>query len=140
MPRNRFQKDKGKKTLSIDVPSIHSLKDSGYMVFSFMHFCITQGSSFREWQENGILHHAVERIKEYSSKKVSQTDTTYTVYGDFPKKTSFEHPKYIPQDARWARIHVDGTHIIVGHVVANTFYVVFLDQDHSFWIVPKKHT
>jgi hypothetical protein len=32
-------------------------------------------------------------------------------------------------DAKWARIHVNGLHVIAGHVFKNTFFVVFLDYD-----------
>jgi hypothetical protein len=30
------------------------------------------------------------------------------------------------------------TVLVIGHVVKNTFYIVFLDGDHDFWDSPKK--
>lgn len=136
----KIRKDikKGPKVLVADTPK--SIKDMGLeanMVFSFAHLCQDQGASFKDWNDDGLLVKALERLKEYSHKKVSQTDSTYTIYGDFPPKTKYHHPMYIPQDARWARIHVDGKHIIAGHIVRNVFYVVFLDSEHSFWVVEK---
>lgn len=139
----RIRKDikKGPKTLIADTPN--SIKELGLeenMVFSFIHLSQDQGATFENWNDDGLLIKALNRLNEYSHKKVSQTDTTYTIYGDFPRKTKYYHPKNVPPDANWARIHVDGTHIIAGHIVKNVFYVVFLDSDHSFWVTEKKHT
>lgn len=139
----KIRKDvkRGPKTLVADTPkSIKELGLDDYIVFSFIHLSQDQGASFDNWREEGLLVKALECLKYYSGKKVSQTDTTYTIYGDFPPKTKYFHPKNVPPDARWARIHVDGKHIIAGHIVKNVFYVVFLDSDHSFWVTPKKHT
>ena len=137
----KINKDRGKKILKADTPSsIKELIGSDKIVFSFLHFCRTQGASFRDWEDEGVLLNAIERFKEYSHKKVSQSDATYCIYGDFPPNTDFTHPQNVPQDARWARIHVNGNHIIAGHIVENVFYVVFLDSNHKFWIVEKKHT
>lgn len=139
----KIRKDvrKGPKTLVADTPkSIKELRLDENMVFSFIHLSQDQGATFKNWNDDGLLIKALERLKEYSCKKVSQTDTIYTIYGDFPPKTKYYHPKNVPPDANWARIHVDGTHIIAGHIVKNVFYVVFLDSDHSFWVTEKKHT
>ncbi len=139
----KIRKDvkKGPKTLVADTPkSIKELGLDEYMVFSFINLSQDQGASFENWREDGLLVKALECLKHYSGKKVYQTDTTYTIYGDFPPKTKYYHPKNVPPDAKWARIHVDGKHIIAGHIVKNVFYVVFLDSDHSFWVTEKKHT
>ncbi len=49
----------------------------------------------------------------------------------------YEYPKNVPEDAHWARIHVNGPAVIVGHIVNDTFYVVFLDKTHKFWLTEK---
>ena len=112
---------------------VKNLGLDSHIVFSFIHLSQDQGANFKQWNEEGKLIPALERLKEYSGKKISQTDSVFTIYGDFPPKTKFKHPQ-------WARIHVDGKHIIAGHIVKNIFYVVFLDSDHSFWVTQKKHT
>lgn len=138
----RLRKDKkGAKTLVADTAaSVNRMGLDENIVFSFIHLSTDQGATFQQWNDEGKLIIALNRLKEYSGKKVSQMDSTYTIYGDFPPKTDFYHPKYIPEDAQWARIHVDGKHVIAGHIVKNVFYVVFLDSNHSFWITDKKHT
>lgn len=141
MAKIRKDSKKGPKTLVADTAdSVKHLGLDENIVFSFIHLSQDQGASFDEWNNDGKLLPALERLKEYSNKKISQTDSTFTIYGDFPPNTKFKHPMNVPPDANWARIHVDGKHVIAGHVVRNVFYVVFLDSDHSFWITKKKHT
>jgi hypothetical protein len=116
------------------------LKHDRHIVFNFRHLCKDQGSSFIDWEKEGKLSSAFRRLEEYSGKMIHQEDSTYCIYGDFPVKSKFKHPPYITEDAQWARIHVDGKHIIGGHIVENVFYVVFLDSHHDFWITELKHT
>lgn len=138
--KGTLKKDSEQKVINADKASIKDVDVSELMVFSFSHFCRNQGCSFRQWEKDGVLRYALEKIEAYSKKRIFEQDGTYTIYGDFPKKTDFKHPSYIPQDAQWARIHVNGDHIIAGHIIKNVFYVVFLDSEHKFWITEKKHT
>jgi predicted component of type VI protein secretion system len=72
-------------------------------------------------------------------------------YGAFPAKSSFTHPKYIPHQADWARFRLGSKVRLIGFTVPaelhktphrksgelfdkNTFYVVFLDRDHIFYL------
>ena len=108
------------------------------------HLDPNQGDNWASWQEQSILARAMETISGYCSRSLrSQEDgKKFTIYGDFPpsQKTEFTHPKHVPPDAEWARIHVTGKQCIVGHVVQNTFYVVFLDGEHQFWKSELKNT
>ena len=45
-----------------------------------------------------------------------------------------EYPQGVPEDAKWARIHILNRTVIIGHVVGDTFYVVFLDKTHKFYL------
>jgi hypothetical protein len=73
------------------------------------------------------------------------------VYGGFPKKSAFTHPIHIPHQALWARFRLEGDARLVGFVIpeeysnqkqnnnkflfcCNTFYIVFLDCEHNFYI------
>ena len=113
---------------------------------SFQFFDDSQkyASSFRDWQSCGWLSKAIETLQGYCHSSLrSQIDgDKFIVYGSFPpkEKTMFDYPKFVPEDAEWARIHVLNKAVVIGHVVGNTFYVVFLDKSHKFWISEKKHT
>jgi hypothetical protein len=118
------------------------LQENKNMNFSFEDFCSNQkySSSFIDWQKCGLLSKAMETFNGYSkSPPTYDTVGKFTYYGDFPQKTEtlFEYPTHITPDAQWVRIHVTGPAVIVGHIVNNTFYVVFLDKTHKFWLTKK---
>lgn len=79
---------------------------------SFQYLDTTQkyGSSFKDWQQAGLLSHAMETLKGYCcSPLMGQVDgDKFAIYGSFPPKdkTMFEYPKHVPEDANWARIHI----------------------------------
>jgi hypothetical protein len=110
--------------------------------FSFEDYCPKQqyASTFLHWQNVGLLSKALETLHGYSSSPITY-DTTgkCTLYNDFPKsdETLFDYPKHVTPDASWVRIHVTGPSVIIGHVVRNTFYVVFLDKTHKFFLTKK---
>lgn len=83
----------------------------------------------------------METLYGYSHKPLTQQydGDKFSLYGGFPNKsqTLFSYPPSVPPDAHWARIHVTGQAVIVGHIVGNTFYVVFLDKTHKFWLTTK---
>ncbi|AMJ67186.1 hypothetical protein AXW84_18445 [Hymenobacter sp. PAMC 26628] len=124
--------------------TVESLAEAGNFQISFQHLDREQGQSFGRWQETTKLSEAMETLRNYSARPLrSQLDgKKFTEYGDFPPdaKTKFAHPAQVPPDASWARIHVDGLHCLIGHLVENTFYLVFLDENHEFWISELKHT
>lgn len=118
------------------------IKDESFVI-SLKHLDRTQGESLYQWEEKGILAHAVDVLGGYCQRALrSQLSDKFTVYGAYPskEKAGYFCPSYIPEDAEWGRIHVTGTQIIAGHVVGNTFYVVFLDPDHRFYKTELKHT
>lgn len=113
-------------------------------VISLKHMDREQGQTFIEWEQDGILAQALDALQGYCCRPLSEQSNSkkFTIYGAFPPsdKTDFQHPKHVPEDAEWARIHLTGERCIIGHVVRNIFYVVFLDKHHRFWISQKKHT
>ena len=122
-----------------------NIKPQNFTV-SFEDFDDTQksASGFKDWQSVGLLAYMLEVLKGYCCRPlVEQIDgNKFSLYGDFPPsdKTKFEYPVHVSPDARWGRIHINGKTIIAGHVINNTFYVVFLDKHHHFYISTKKHT
>lgn len=124
--------------------TVKTLPDAGNFQISFQHLDREQGQTFAHWQGTAKLSEAMETLRNYSARPLrSQLDgKKFTEYGDFPPdaKTSFTHPAQVPPDASWARIHVDGLHCLIGHLVENTFYLVFFDETHDFWQSTLKHT
>ncbi|MBJ2210799.1 MULTISPECIES: hypothetical protein [Pseudomonas] len=78
----------------------------------------------------------------------------FTDYTSFPKKSNFSFPKYIPHDVRWGRFRLENLMRLVGFTIPgafenndktnnqpydmNTFYLVFIDLEHNFYISEKK--
>jgi hypothetical protein len=99
------------------------------------------GSSFKDWQKCGLLSATMELLQGYCQRPLlEQIDgKKFTRYGNFPKndETCFEYPAHVTPDADWARIHITGAAIIAGHIVTDTFYIVFLDKTHKFFLTKK---
>ena len=119
--------------------SVHNNSTKGNFKVSFAHLDNTQkfGSGYKDWQKEGLLSKMFETLQGYCcSPLLEQIDgTKFTKYGDFPPKevNEFDYPSHVPEDACWARIHITGPAILAGHVVEDTFYVVFLDKTHKFY-------
>ena len=123
--------------------SKEDLKKEEAFKISFKHLDRNQGQTIHDWQENYMLGDALETLAGFCARPLrEQQSKSFTIYGAFPPddKTEFSHPDQVPEDVEWARIHVNGKHCIVGHVFEDTFYVVFFDQEHRFWISELKHT
>lgn len=100
-----------------------------------------QGQTFKEWEEAGLLAKMNETLFEYCKESIrAKMGTKFKEYGEFPSKTNFKHPKHVEPDVNWCSLHVTGKAVLVGFISGNTFFVVFLDKDHEFWICEKKHT
>lgn len=73
------------------------------------------------------------------------------VYGTFPRKSKFVHPAHVPHDVKWARFRYGDTRLVgficpesvicengnKSNLDTNTFYVVFLDLGHNFYLTEK---
>lgn len=108
--------------------------DSG-LLFSFKHFDPRQGQSLHEWQASGLLADALQRFHEHCKTEpfTSCFSDRFKIYGEIPKNSEFSHPDHVPPDASWASMHIKGKPCVVGHLIHNVFYIVFLDSEHKFW-------
>ncbi|WP_439585328.1 hypothetical protein [Dyadobacter bucti] len=137
-----FSKKKPKSKLETSLArkkaSVSDLTDNFKVSFQYLDSSQRCGSTFCDWQKDGLLSRALDLLQGYCCRPlIAQVDgEKFTIYGDFPAsdRTLFTFPKNVPEDAKWARIHVNGRSILVGHVVNNTFYVVFLDKFHAFYL------
>mgnify|MGYP007070191440 CR=1 FL=1 len=133
-----------KRRPRLEKPEKLKVDDNENFCVSLEHYDQTQGQNFEEWGNCKLLAKTMEVLRGFCKNKlITQVNKKkFVIYGDFPsgEKTLFTVPKYIPADAKWARIHVNGKAVVVGHVVRNKFYIVFLDNKHEFWLSEKKHT
>jgi hypothetical protein len=125
--------------------------------FNFSYFDINQGTNFFELE--GHQKELIDSFRHYSRKSLSywKNEGKFVIYDSFPpkEKTKFKKPKYIPNNVCWCRFRLTGKFRLIGFTVPeqlhntshngtgeyfdkNTFYVVFLDPKHEFWIVSKK--
>jgi len=100
------------------------------------------------------LKSLILKIKDFSKESLEQwkLDGSYKNYGKFPSKTNFKHPSFVPEEVLWGRFRLQGKFRLAGFTVSteiaknhddldtNTFYVVFLDINHNFYLSKKKHT
>ena len=135
-----------KKKVCTKVIDKASVNDEGRIAnfkvsFQYLNTPQKYASSFKDWQKCGLLSKAMDVLQGYSCSPLrSQIDgVKFSVYDSFPpeEKTMFVYPKNVPEDAHWARIHVNGPAVIIGHIVRDTFYVVFLDKTHKFFLTKK---
>lgn len=141
----KFSKEKQPSVINSTLNSKKKVEDSIVSNFkvSFQYLDTSQkfGSSFKDWQHAGLLSKMMETLSGYCCRSLTeQVDKDkFTIYGDFPPadKTEFKYPEHVPEDAKWARIHITGAAVIAGHVISDTFYVVFLDKTHRFYMTKK---
>jgi hypothetical protein len=125
-----------------------SLKLGELMTFSFKDFDETQPAkdpqTLEKWQKESLLKPLFLRLIDISklSRDEAVKQAQIKVYGDFPPKTDFTHPKHVDQHVSWGVIKSIGGQkgTVAGYIIENTFYIVFLDQNHRFWISEKKNT
>lgn len=119
------------------------------------------GQDWSDW-DHAALVKLLSKLKAYSECSLAEWENSHagrggrvlSIYDAFPSKSDFAHPKAIPHDVRWARFRLEQKVRLVGFVVpsalngvvhcrkkvafcSNTFYVVFLDRDHRFYLTEK---
>jgi hypothetical protein len=122
-------------------------EDLPKMVFSFKDFDIKQippGQSYDKWQKDELLAYMLQKLGHICGLNIveAQQQKVLKIYGDFPAKTDFIAPQNITDVVSWAVImDIKGQKgRVAGHIIDNIFYVVFLDQEHRFYITEKRNT
>lgn len=151
---------------SISTSSIESMDDDlstrCKFNFSYLDFSQSAGQSLDDWSP-GLLLKLNKKLIEYSKKPLNYWSNqrvgagglkVFEIYGNFPKRSDFTHPKYVPHQACWARFRLEQKVRLIGFIVpenyneirhvvngalfdCNTFYIVFLDRDHRFYLTEK---
>lgn len=108
---------------------------------SFEYLDKNQGQTFQDWERTGLLSKMNDTLASYCKESIrAKQGDKFKEYGEFPSKSGFFHPKHVDKDVNWSVLHITGKAVLGGFISGNTFFVVFLDKDHQFWICKKKHT
>lgn len=102
------------------------------------------GQTFEEWQKSGRLAQLMIKFEAICkmTRPEAEANQVLKVYGKFPSKSDFVQPAHIQGDVEWGTIQKIGGQKprLAGYIIGNTFYPVFLDENHRFYISEKKHT
>lgn len=150
------------------ISSRPDLEDSSSKIASFCKFnfnfldCSQEHSG--QLNDKELISIITEKLFRFSQNSLSfwkkqkvgpkKTQAVLEIYGTFPTKSNFSEPKSIPHQAQWARFRIDSKKRLIGFVIpdelngkehpsgyrfdTNTFYIVFLDPEHNFYITRKK--
>ncbi len=130
-------------SLHLDRGSVSDESKTGNFKISLAYFDPEPfyASGFRDWQKGGLLSKALETLQGYCKRPLRQQidGDKFTVYASYPppERTKFEYPKHVPEDAEWARIHINGPAVLICHNVGDNIYMVFLDKKHKFLLKKK---
>lgn len=129
--------------------------------FNFHYFDNSQeaGQDFSDWSKqkleellNKLKHYSERSLEEWTRERIGGGGLhVLEIYDRFPARSAFRCPTYVPIEARWARFRLEGDMRLVGFILpnecrnavqrapnylfdCNTFYVVFLDENHRFYI------
>lgn len=159
---SKFNRNTKKKDFMerFPVTSLESSDIETRCKFNFSYFDDSQlhGSSL-EGLEPGILATIMEKIKSYSKNDLnfwrnqrcgSKGLKILADYEKFPPKSNFNHPKFVPHDVSWSRFRMENLSRLIGFTIPgeyaaktkpgkfqydpNTFYVVFIDLEHNFYL------
>lgn len=123
--------------------------DKDKIVISFKDFDGTQPrkqpQDFKDWQEESILIEFLDRLPYLCELTMQEAKDREMIaeYGKFPEAEGYKIPKNLKdKELRWAVLKkLTGQKVrVAGHIIDNIFYIVFLDKNHKFWPVEKKHT
>ena len=137
----------------------NDLTERSKMNLSYFDASQEAGQNFDDWTDSQ-LHELLRKLKEYTTKSLEYWRNervgkgglkVFVSYGAFPKNSSFTEPKHIPHQAQWGRFRLGAKVRLIGFTLPaelhkiphcktgelfdkNTFYVVFLDRDHRFYL------
>ncbi len=162
-----MSKNKRKENFLASLPqaSIEATDDTlaARCKFNFSYFCEQQaGQDFADWEHDKLCK-LLDKLKEYGrhplrywlQQTVGRAGTVLAIYGGFPLRSDFSHPSHVPHQVRWGRFRIDQATRLIGFVLpeeydgrpqphsgvlfdSNTFYIVFLDQEHRFYKTEQK--
>ena len=151
MGRDRSRGSKAAKSRKVDIRDPRqTLPERDLLTFSFKDLDQTQPKgrceTIESWGEKGLLPQLLGRLVELSklTRDEACNQQQVKIYpGGFPPKdkTEFVVPLHVDEHVAWGVIeNIGGKVRVAGYLSGNTFYIVFLDSEHKFYISSKKHT
>nr|WP_312622730.1 hypothetical protein [Pseudomonas juntendi] len=164
MSANKFRNRGAKNFLSsLPVTSVESTKLVKRTKFNFSFIDLEQPDGLAANLTQDFYTELFDKLKRFSAESLSywnsapagQGDGNYLeIYTKFPSRSNFKHPKFVPHDAVWCRFRLDRSMRLVGFTVpkelnhrfceaeryrycTNTFYVVFIDLNHDFYLTKR---
>lgn len=144
-------------TVSIDDTS-NDLAKRAKFNFSYFICPPEAGQSFDGWSNEELVD-LCQKLVIYSKETLDHWQKVRAgmggghvleVYKNFPRRSNFKEPLHVPLEALWARFRIDRATRVVGFVLpsifdksmskcghlfdCNTFYLVFLDKNHDFYL------
>lgn len=130
--------------------------------FSYFHHDQEFASNFADLEKDS-LSELLDKLKEYSKFTLQHWSrarvggsgrSVLEIYDKFPNPSGFTRPVHVPHDVLWGRFRLEGAVRLVGFVIpasmagtratncegsycTNTFYVVFIDTQHKFYITKR---
>ena len=126
--------------------------------FSYMDSNQEAGKNFNDFSAEQICkildklkYYGKDSLEYWSNQRVGAGGLkVFSIYGNFPRISDYKHPKHVPHEAKWARFRLEYDMRLIGFVVpdelhnktckrtsamfdSNTFYIVFLDDEHGFY-------
>jgi hypothetical protein len=103
-------------------------------------------NKLKDFTRESLEHWEREKIGR-GKKGANKRQSVLELYHDgFPSLSDFKHPSHVPEDVLWGRFRIDNDTRLAGFVIPrcfgdekskqydlNTFYVVFLDDNHGFY-------
>lgn len=103
----------------------------------------------KEFSRQPLNHWEKQPIGKGKQGGKGKRQSCLEIYGDFPQNSGFSHPPHVPDDVLWGRFRIDNETRLAGFIIPkefdgklsehgivydlNTFYVVFLDENHKFY-------
>lgn len=161
MSSRKFSNSKAAGFLrDIPVTSVENSRLVSKSKFNFHYMDLAQPAELKSELSLDFLNELLEKLKNFSENSLAHWVTmpagrgngnVLQIYGKFPSKSDFTHPKSVPHDAVWARFRMDRTVRLAGFMIpselnnqpcpqekfrycSNTFYVVYIDLHHRFFI------
>jgi len=116
----------------------------------------TGASSLKELMVK-LQNYSKESLAHWNNEPIGKgTGHVLEIYGEYPTRSQFKKPPAVPHDVKWARFRIANSSRLIGFVIddslnhkipekkpdtfrycSNTFYVVFLDNSHKFYVSKK---
>ncbi|KAA0539314.1 MULTISPECIES: hypothetical protein [Citrobacter] len=104
---------------------------------------------------NKLIDYSTRSLGELQQMRIgTNRKSLLSLYDKYPHNSLFAQPKNVPHQARWGRFRLDQNKRLIGFVVPdeyhgikhnatgmvydkNTFYIVFIDNEHQFYPLKK---